>query len=81
MPAADMNPKAECVTTIFTSPTPDGAYCDGAMAIGYYPDNRDEVFLQLDDGTVFNIQCDDVNAFCRAVKRAKQFAQAQKVQE
>lgn len=81
MPSIELSPKTETVTAVFSTRTSDGAAWDGPIAIGYYPDNRDEICMQWEDGSVYNIQCTDVDEFCRLLKSAKKQALAQEVKE
>jgi hypothetical protein len=80
MPILELSPKAEVVTTIFRTETADGATWDAPVAFGYYPGNRDEVFVQSEEW-LYNIQCSDVDEFCRALKRAKKLAMEQPKEE
>lgn len=72
----ELDPGSEKVTAVLTSHLDSGENYDGAILIGVYPDNRTEIWLESREGRV-NVQCSDVDAFCKQLKRAKKIAQEQ----
>jgi hypothetical protein len=72
----EMHPDLESVTAVLTSHMESGENFDGAISLGFYSGQRAEVFIQA-QGVTINIQCADVDAFCKQLKRAKKLAQEQ----
>lgn len=70
-------PNAEHVTAVITSHLDSGENFDGAIAIGYYPENPAEIWLRT-QGVTINVQLGDVDDLCRQLKRAKKLAAQQK---
>jgi hypothetical protein len=69
----EISPGSEVVTAVLTSHLETGEDFEGAILIGYYPQNNAEVWIEA-HGTRTNIQCADVDAFCKQLKRAKRIA-------
>lgn len=66
----------ERVTAVLTSHTEGGENYDGAILIGIYPGANSEIWVEL-HGARANIQCSDIDALCKQLKRAKKIAQEQ----
>lgn len=69
---------SERVTAVITSHLESGENFDGAIVIGFYPQNNMEVFIQA-QGIVINVALGDVDDLCRQLKRAKKIAAAEVV--
>lgn len=63
---------AEVCTATMTSHLTSGENFDGPLSVGFYP-GSDEVWVQHGGHTI-NIQAEDVDQFCRELKRAKKLA-------
>lgn len=74
----EISDSAERVTAVMTSHMPDGVNFDGAIVIGFYPENDKEVFIRAQAITI-NVQLGDVDDLCRQLKRAKKIAAEQGV--
>lgn len=68
----------ERVTAVITSHLESGENFDGAIVIGFYPENNMEVFIQV-QGITINVALADVDDLCRQLKRAKKIAAAEVV--
>jgi hypothetical protein len=75
----EFNPSTEHVTAIITSHLTTGENFDGAIAIGIYPENSAEVWIQA-QGITVNVQLADIDNLCRQLKRAKKIASEQKTE-
>jgi hypothetical protein len=74
----EIAPDFETVTAVLTSHLESGEDFEGAILIGYYPSNNDEVWIES-HGQRTTIQCSDVDALCKQLKRAKRIAMEQEV--
>jgi hypothetical protein len=72
--------RSESVTAVITSHMETGENFDGAIVIGVYPEDLDEIWIET-QGVRTNIQVADIPAFCKQLKRAGQIAQEQTVKE
>lgn len=73
----ELDPDSERVTAVITSHMETGENFDGAILIGVYPENRDDVWIEFHDKRA-NVRCTDVDTFCKQLKRAKAIALEQK---
>ena len=73
----EIAPDAERVTAVLTSHMGSGEDFEGAIVIGIYPNSMTEIWIES-HGQRTNIQCSDVDVFCKQLKRAKKIAQEQK---
>ena len=69
----ELAPATETVTAVLTSHLETGENFEGAILIGTYPGNDAEVWIAF-NGARLNIQCPDVDAFCKQLKRAVKIA-------
>lgn len=69
----EFDSESETVTAVLTSHMESGENYEGAIVIGIYPENKAEVWIEA-HGERTNIQCEDVDAFCKQLKRAKKLA-------
>lgn len=67
----------ERVTAVMTSHTDSGENYEGAITIGVYPENDQEIWVAFGNGRM-NVQLADVPAFCKQLKRAAVIAATQK---
>lgn len=67
----------EHCTAIITSHMASGENFEGAISMGYYPGEPEEIWLEL-KGTRINIQLADVDVLCKQLKRAAKLAKETK---
>lgn len=77
---SEFTPNNEHVTAVITSHLDSGENFDGAIVLGYYPENSAEVWIRTQSVTI-NVQLPDVDDLCRQLKRAKKLAAQQKVSD
>ena len=63
----------EICSSVLTTHLESGENFDGAVSIGFYPQNPCEVCIEHQEHRM-NIQCVDIDAFCRQLRRARQLA-------
>jgi hypothetical protein len=68
-----LTPSSEQVTAVLTSHLATGENFDGAILIGIYPGQKDEIWIRA-HGVTINVQLPDVEDLCKQLRRAKKMA-------
>lgn len=66
----------EVCSAVITSHLATGENFDGAISIGYYPGQNNEIWIQT-QGYTINVQLADLNEFIKQLKRAALIAKGQ----
>lgn len=63
-------------TAVITSHLETGENFDGAIALGYYREQMNEIWLRF-NGVTLNVQLEDVDVLCKQLKRAARMCRQQ----
>ncbi len=69
----ELAPASEHVTAVITSHMETGENFDGAIVIGVYPGNREEIWIEF-HGQRANVRGKDVEDLCKQLRRARKIA-------